>query len=1082
MTDQFITNQDKLLSDVIGRIMPSCHNLDFLVGYFYFSGFKEIYRHLKNKHVRILVGLEIERDLAGKIQEFELIEEIAIPRGQARENYYQSLISLFNNTTFFDSREKQDAFQVFLAKLKDGTLEIRKTLQHNHAKLYIFENQPDHNQGGEFPGTIITGSSNLTRSGLAGRFEINVDFRDKAHFDEAKAIFARLWKDAVIIADPTYLEDFLHRVVEKVWIDKLPKPFLLYVRVLEEYFSHENLAAIRFPAELSDGEFLNLKYQTHAVAKALEILRRHNGVIIADVVGLGKSIIASAVARNLNIDTTVIAPPHLVPQWEEYRYTFGFNARVYSSGKIEQALQENKEAADGLVIIDEAHKYRNDLTFDYAALHQLCQRRKVILLTATPFNNAPQDIFALVKLFQIPTRSTLQTVQNLSYEFRRLITEYEAIRKSQRNKIDTQEIIHSRAQKVAGEIRNLLAPLVIRRSRLDLEAIDEYREDLKAQNIAFPKVNDPVTLDYDLGALSVLYEETLRLIAPENEEAGFIGARYMPISYLKDIQSFRKRISSDLGVDENLLKEVQVNLARFMRRLLVRRFESSMIAFQSTLSSMIESSERILDWYERLGKVPIYKKGSLPDVEELEEAIGEELDAEVRETVLEEQLHDYNEKGLLLIDKDELKQEYSKLVKKDIALLKSIRDRWFGKGVPQDPKLQRFTDILEQKLKEMPGRKVVVFSEFADTADYLYQSLKGKLKVFKYAASDASPANKRIIRENFDAGSTVQKDDYQVLIATDAISEGYNLHRAGIIFNYDIPYNPTRVIQRVGRINRINKKVFEELFIYNFFPTATGERETRIKQVSTLKMAMIHALFGEDTKILTSDEELQRWMVNQVTDKLHAQEELSPEAPYENFIRKLRMSEPELLRQCRQIPKRVRIRRSIAKDRQGALIFARKGKEFAFKWGTKKGDIASLTAADAFSLFEAEMSEDAQKPTDVFNELYERITPKLFSHRSEVEMDKGKADAIHKVRLLRDSAPSHKDYLADLLYVMEELDALPAKHSKLIRALASDTAGIEPSIVTLREQIPHDYLLGIVEREKTVEQGVEDLILAEEII
>src|SRR5258708_2285844 len=150
--------------------MPSCQNLDFLVGYFYFSGFKEIYRHLENKHVRILVGLEIERDLAGKIQEFELIEEIAIPRGQARENYYQSLISLFNNTAFFDSKEKQDAFQVFVAKLKDGTLEIRKTLQHNHAKLYIFENQPDYNQDGEFPGTVITVSSNLSRWGRAGRF------------------------------------------------------------------------------------------------------------------------------------------------------------------------------------------------------------------------------------------------------------------------------------------------------------------------------------------------------------------------------------------------------------------------------------------------------------------------------------------------------------------------------------------------------------------------------------------------------------------------------------------------------------------------------------------------------------------------------------------------------------------------------------------------------------------------------------------------------------------------------------------------------------------------------------------------
>ena len=117
---------------------------------------------------------------------------------------------------------------------------------------------------------------------------------------------------------------------------------------------------------------------------------------------------------------------------------------------------------------------------------------------------------------------------------------------------------------------------------------------------------------------------------------------------------------------------------------------------------------------------------------------------------------------------------------------------------------------------------------------------------------------KKTIELNFDAGkkTDIQQNDYDVLAATDAISEGYNLHRAGTVFNYDIPYNPTRVIQRVGRINRINKKVFERLFIYNYFPTAIGEGETRAKEIATLKMAMINAIIGEDTKVLTGDIEL----------------------------------------------------------------------------------------------------------------------------------------------------------------------------------------------------------------------------------
>jgi superfamily II DNA/RNA helicase len=152
------------------------------------------------------------------------------------------------------------------------------------------------------------------------------------------------------------------------------------------------------------------------------------------------------------------------------------------------------------------------------------------------------------------------------------------------------------------------------------------------------------------------------------------------------------------------------------------------------------------------------------------------------------------------------------------------------------------------------------------------------LRVFKYTGSDATLENKRIIKENFDAGWPTQKDDYDMLIATDAISEGYNLHRAGAIFNYDIPYNPTRVIQRVGRINRINKKMFDQLYIYNFFPSAIGEQEVGTKSISTLKKAMIDALLGEDTRVLTADEELNSYFTRKMREEMAGVEELSWDA------------------------------------------------------------------------------------------------------------------------------------------------------------------------------------------------------------
>lgn len=1080
MRTQFITNQDKLLSDVVNNILPSSEKLFFLIGYFYFSGFEEIYKNIADKEIKILVGLEIEKDLANKIREFEVIDGSRLPRGKIRDNYYKSLVELFNDTDYFDSQEKQDAFRLFLEKIRNDTLEIRKTEHPNHAKLYIFQNKKEFNQGGDYPGSVITGSSNFTRSGLRGNFEINVISRDSNNYAEAYKIFKDLWGPAVRIVDKDNLKDFLYNVVEKIWLDKLPKPFLLYVRVLEEYFSERIKEFIRLPAEITRNKYINLKYQIDAIKRTLDILQRHNGVIIADVVGLGKSIIASGVAHNLNLKAVIIAPPHLMYQWEDYHNEFEFYARIYSSGKIEQALKELDRDEEKLIIIDEAHKYRNELTADYANLHKLCQRNKVMLLTATPFNNRPQDIFSMVKLFQIPARSTIQTVDNLSFQFKRLVLEYKKIKEVQDDKKSSDKTTKMRVKQVADEIRNMLSPLVIRRSRLDLEAIDEYKEDLEQQKISFPEVKDPEILEYNLGDLSNLYKETLEIIAPEDEESGFIGARYKPTSYIKDFEKYRERIAKEMGIDENLLKQIQVNLALFMRRLLVRRFESSMFAFQSTLDSLIIQSEIIRDWYTKLGKVPIYKKGNLPDVDSLMESAGEDLDEDLKGVILEKELEDHIEKGLWLIDQKELRKSFIEHVGKDIKILKAVREKWFGKGFSNDPKLEHFGAILQKQLKHDAGRKIVVFTEFADTADYLFKALKDKLRIFKYSAHDVSETNKRTIRENFDAGNKIQKDDYDVLIATDAISEGFNLHRAGTVFNYDIPYNPTRVIQRVGRINRINKKVFDELYIYNFFPTATGEEETRIRQIATLKIAMIHALFGEDTKVLTKDEELESYFAKQVREALKNEEELSPEAKFENYIKNLRSSQPEVIDQAMRIPKRCRIKRTVKKERAGVVIFGKKGEEHAFKYGTKPEECVSLGAADALRLFEASVSENGEKPSAHFEKIYAQMCKRLFSKKTEVAMDRGKTEAINKVEALKTKFPEKKDYLEDLLYVMRELDALPDRYAKFIRAI--DLKNIADDFKELQKEVPHMYLVNIIEREKQIDEGKESLILSEELI
>ena len=369
-----------------------------------------------------------------------------------------------------------------------------------------------------------------------------------------------------------------------------------------------------------------------------------------------------------------------------------------------------------------------------------------------------------------------------------------------------------------------------------------------------------------------------------------------------------------------------------MRHLLVGRFESSVAAFQSSLGYMIQSSEHMLRWVDKRHKIPIYKKGNLPDVSDFYDTSDDDWE-EIQET-----FDKYESKGFFEIDMKYVKDDFVDDVKSDLQLLKNLREQWFGvdNKIQFDPKLDSFIKIVRERMETDPKRKLIVFSEYADTANYLGEALqKAGLPVMKYTSADASQTNKDVIRANFDAGlkPSLQQDDYHILVATDAISEGYNLHRAAAIFNYDIPYNPTRVIQRIGRINRINKKVFDELYIYNYFPTDVGEKDTRKKEISTLKMAMIHAIMGEDTKALTKEEEVQAYFKERYRKEFAKSEETSWDTPYRKLLNGLKGT--EIYEKALDMPHRARTARNIEKPKQGILMFGKKGNDFVFKIGSK---------------------------------------------------------------------------------------------------------------------------------------------------
>ena len=1081
MSSSFITNKEKFLSDIINGILPKTDAVDILVGYFYFSGYMQLSEKLKDKQIRILVGLDADLHITNYIREVEAIRSKFVSRNAIKEEYYKQFVRLFNDSDFLDTAEKLEQFKMFYGKILDGTLEIRKTLEPCHSKMYLFAYNNMMNEDGELPGVLITGSSNLSYQGLKGRLELNARFNDKQDYEEGIRIFDELWDTSVAVVDKDNLDEWNTKVMAHIWYDKIYSPYLMYVRVLKEYFNIPSSDNILTPYDITEGKYSNLRYQTDAVQMALNALNNHNGAIIADVVGLGKSVIASTIARNLRLRTIIVCPPHLYKQWESYRDEFGFTATVFSAGKIEDAVSHYQELAkDGeqfLIIIDEAHRFRNEYTQDYALLHNLCSGNKVLLLTATPFNNQPADIYALIKLFQIPSHSTLKTVENLGASFKDLINKYRTLREEQREGKATEEDVKTEVNDIAKKIRSIISPLVVRRSRLDLQEIPEYANDLKQQDIQLVLPNDPEELEYDLSGLKELYLSTLDRIS--KSEGGndsvyrFKAARYSPALYIHENlkEKLAKELEAKTGVKFNLLIGRQTNISSFMRHLLVARFESSVAAFQASLEYMIRSSEHMLKWIGKRNKIPVFKKGNLPDVDAFYESSEDGMQE------IEDLFEKYEAKGFFEIDMKYVKDDFVTDVKADIQLLKNLREQWFGKDntITEDPKLDSFIRIIRKQMKDEPNRKLVVFSEFADTVNYLGKALvDAGLPVMKYTSADATSANKDCIRANFDAGlkSSLQKNEFHILVATDAISEGYNLHRAGAIFNYDIPYNPTRVIQRIGRINRINKKVFDKLYIYNYFPTDVGEAETRTKEISTLKMAMIHAIMGEDTKALTKEEELQAYFKERYRKEFSRSEEASWDTPYRKLLNSLKGT--ETYDKAMELPHRARTARSVEKSQKGVLMFGRKGNDFVFKIGNTANVPAMISAEEAISLFEAEKDEQPVDLSHDFDMVYQRVKTSLFCNDVTSRNEKELINASDKIKILIKNQLLPKDYLADLMQVIKA-DALSGYEIRYINQLAPKDAAKLPLKISV------EYLTRIINMQNKADDSEETLILSEEL-
>ncbi|MGI5823086.1 MAG: helicase-related protein [Dethiobacteria bacterium] len=886
MAKNFITNAGPgSLGGRLQTLIGHSRELKFLVGFFYFSGWRELYGALKGRrdlHLKILVGLDADLRL-GRVLEIVDPKAAGSTQQELVGRFYASLRTALQDEAL-DTQEFYEQVSFFLRLLEEGRLQIRKTLDPNHAKLYLFCLDEAGQLLTNAPGRFITGSSNLTRAGLWGQHEFNVEIGDYG-WDDAEAYFDDLWSTAIPLSEIDARREQIGRIISRQTQVAEISPFEAYALLLKTYLDLNEQKALRPQIKrlMEERGYRVYRYQEEAVQQALTVLEEYGGVILADVVGLGKSVIASWLARERGGRGLVICPPALIGDrqtkatgWYKYLNDFElYDWEVYSLGaldKVQEYLEMYGEEVT-TIVVDEAHRFRNEDTAAYERLSQICANRGVILLTATPFNNAPADIFALLKLFIPPGKSTLTLDEGLAArfahynsEFRKLsyILRYHAAGGEKQARAEKYYadifatvppidvvLTQERVGQLAAEIRGVIEPVIIRRNRLDLKHDPVYAREITALSA----VADPEELFYELTpAQSAFYNRVINDYF--GEEGQFRGAIYQPFAY-----EHRSELKQ-LDERGNFAYLQQRNLYEFMRRLLVKRFESSFGAFAKSMANFGRIHAIILDFIQKTGQYILDRNLIEKIWEEDEETIEEELQQFAARLAADKNLQPHQDHVYVIKDFDEPEQFLAD-IRADLKLFQQIAARVeVLELVVNDPKSKRLVEAVRGIMEARPGsgeprRKVVIFSEYQDTVRHIAPVLQAAFpERVLMAEGSLGKGFFTDLNANFDAGYAAagQRDDFDILVATDKLSEGINLNRAGAVINYDIPWNPTRVIQRLGRINRIGRKVFRILSIYNFFPTEQGAEVVKSREIAAQKMFLIHNTLGEDAKIFAPDE------------------------------------------------------------------------------------------------------------------------------------------------------------------------------------------------------------------------------------
>jgi HKD family nuclease len=702
----FITNENnQRLKDRFEVLIKDTSLFDCLVGYFYASGFHMLYNSLEEtEKIRILIGISTNRqtyDLMLKAREPNQ-NVIEFSHAETKEEVEHLVEEELTDSE--DNQKVEDGVNKLIEWIRNEKLEIRAyPSQHIHAKLYIMAFK----EGDRDVGRVITGSSNFTRAGLADNLEFNVELKNRSDFEFARQKFDELWKDAVDVG-----EKYVQTIQEKTWLSQNITPYQLYLKFLYEYFKDELSQTDEVFIKYLPPEFKKLEYQEQAVLNAKKILLEYGGVFISDVVGLGKTYVSAMLAGQLDGRTLVIAPPVLLEKtnpgsWPNVFSEFRVSADFESLGKLDDLLYRGTEKYTN-IIIDEAHRFRTETTVTYEKLAEICRGKRVILVTATPYNNAPRDILSLLKLFQKAKKSTIPNLPDLEAFFSRLDRK---LKRLDRQK-DYNEYINA-IKENSREIREkVLKYLMVRRTRTEVEKY--FSDDITIQGLKFPEVEKPIPFFYEFNENEdAIFNNTIELIAQK-----FKYARYMPLLYYQ-------------GKVDQLEKQSQRNMGRFMKILLVKRLESSFFAFRNSIDRFLHSYEMFIKEYNN-GNVYVSKKHTNKIFEMLEN----DDDEAVQRLIDEGKAERY--------PSSDFTESFLHDLQHDHDVLMETKKLWMH--LDRDPKLLKFMRELSTN-SVFRENHLIVFTESKETADYLFKNLHKKFpdKVLCYTGDSGEVTRDKVI-------------------------------------------------------------------------------------------------------------------------------------------------------------------------------------------------------------------------------------------------------------------------------------------------------------------------------------------------